>query len=507
MTTPGKKALVQGSVLSAGVLLVLALIGILNYFGMKYYHRFDWTAEKIYSLSDKTLAVLNGLDKDVEVTLFLPPQSPLHDEAKELLERYAAKSKRITFRVVEAEKNLIEAQRLVDKYQISSLNVVVFDAGGKRRVVEESDLADYDYSGLQFGGSPEMTGFKGEEAFTGAILALGESRTPKVLFTSGHGELALEDAGPQGLSRIRELLGQDNLELSTWASLGQPDVPAGTDLVVIAGPRSGFVPPELDAFARYLDHGGRMMVLLDPELARGAGLVTTGLESWLKGYGVEVGTDIVVDPSATLPFFGAETIFVNATGSSKIVQSLEQAKYPVIVALARSVAPGQAPAGMEALTLLETSADGWGERDLADLKAVAKGESDRKGPVPLAVAVAAKAKTPATPGLEEDELEPPAAESAAAQPPAPTWRLVVAGDSDFATNGQLANVGNPTLVANAFNWLLERQKLIEIGPKRPEQARLTLTPGELSAITWSVLAGLPLLSIAAGIAVYLRRRR
>ncbi len=62
-------------------------------------------------------------------------------------------------------------------------------------------------------------------------------------------------------------------------------------------------------------------------------------------------------------------------------------------------------------------------------------------------------------------------------------------------------------VANAFNWLLERQKLLGIGAKKPEQVRLSLTPGQLSAITWTVLAGLPGLAILAGVAVWSRRRR
>jgi len=94
-----------------------------------------------------------------------------------------------------------------------------------------------------------------------------------------------------------------------------------------------------------------------------------------------------------------------------------------------------------------------------------------------------------------------------AAPDGAKWRLVVFGDSDFATNGQLANVGNPTLVANAFNWLLERQNLLGIGPKKPEQVRLTLTPGELAAITWGTMLGLPALAVGAGVLVWARRRR
>lgn len=499
-----QQMLAKGSILSAGVLLVAALIGFLNYFGAKYYQRFDWTGEKIYSLSDKTRSVLAGIpaEKSIDVTLFLPPGSPLHDASRELLERYAAASPRVTFRAVEADKNLIEAQRLVDRYQLTSLNVVVFESGDDRRVVDESGLADYDYSGMQFGQAPQMTGFKGEEAFTGAILELVESRKPKVLFTTGHGEASIDDASPAGLTTVRELLGKENLEISDWTSLGKPEVPEGTDLVVVAGPKAAFIPAELEALSRFLDGGGRLLVLLDPAL--GATAAPTGLESWLAGWGVAVRDDIVVDPSATVPTYGAETLFVSASGGHPIVESLAQANYPVIVALARSVAPGTAPAGAEAQTLLATTSEGWGETDLANLRLVAKDANDSAAPVPVAVAVAAKEKAQPSP-FDEEELAH--GEPAAAEGEEPTFRLVVIGDSDLATNSVLPSAGNPTLVANAFNWLLERQNLLGIGPKKPEQVRLALTPGQLSGITWGVLAGMPALAVAAGVLVWRRRRR
>lgn len=497
---------VQGSMLSAGVLLVAVLVGIVNYLGMRYYKRFDWTSSQIYSLSDKTQAILAGLDRDIDVTLFLPDGTPLHDSSKELLERYAAKSPRIHFRAISADKNLIEAQRLVDKFQLANLNVVVFESGEDRRVVEESDLADYDYSALQYGGSPELTGFKGEEAFSGAILELAESRKPKVLLTSGHGEASIDEPGAGGLSGVAGLVGKENVELTSWASLGQPEVPAGTDLLVIAGAKARFAEPELAAFGRFLDRGGRLLVLLDPELTQAGSLVETGLESWLDAYGVRVGANIVVDPDATVPLYSAETLFAGAAGAHPIVRSLEQAKVGVIVALARSVGAGRAPEGTTAQVLLETTAEGWGETDLVHLRAVARDGNDVSGPVPLAVAVSASSNDEVAGELEEEPLAEPTAPKTAAGEGA-AWRLVVIGDSDFATNSLLALSGNPTLVANAINWLLDRQKLLGIGPKKPEQVRMTLTPGQLSGITWLVLAGLPALAIAAGVAVYYRRRR
>jgi ABC-type uncharacterized transport system involved in gliding motility auxiliary subunit len=501
-----RRTLFEGSLWSAGVALVAALVLLLNYFGFKYYHRFDWTGSKLYSLSPKSESVLEGLDRDVTVTALMRPGAPLEDATRELLDRYAAKSRRLTVRHVDPERNLLETDRLVEQYGLATAtDVVVFESGGDRRVVDSAKLAEYDYSGLQFGAEPTMTAFKGEEAFTGAILELVEQRKPKVLFTSGHGERALEEAGPDGLSRVRELLGAENVEIETWPTLGATEVPVGTDLVVVASPRVAFVAPELDLLGRFLEGGGRLLALIDPVLDGKGGLAPTGLEPLLARSGVEVGADLVVDPSAVLPTMGAETIFVRSSGLHPIVESLGQAQYPVLVALARSVRPGDAPAGARAQTLLETTSEGWAETDLANLTQVARGEADRPGPVPLAVAVGAGADE-RPPGFDEHDLAEEGEGEAAPEPEVP-WRLVVIGDSDFATNSVLPNVGNPTLLANAFNWLLERPNRLGIGPKQPEQARLSLTSGQLAAITWGVLAGLPALAAAAGFGVWLRRRR
>src|SRR5690606_39572696 len=127
-------------------------------------------------------------------------------------------------------------------------------------------------------------------------------------------------------------------------------------------------------------------------------------EGWLKTSGVEVGDHLVVDPSATVPFYGDETIFVNAIGASPVVESLAQAKLPVILPLARSVKLGPLPPGMDGQTLLQTSGEGWGERDLANLRGVAKEATDTAGRVPVAVAIAAKQEK-AKPALEAEELD------------------------------------------------------------------------------------------------------
>jgi ABC-type uncharacterized transport system involved in gliding motility auxiliary subunit len=503
--TSWRSGLAEKGLLSAGVVLVVALLGLLNYFGWKYHERLDWTSAEIYTLSEKSRNVVEGLDRDIEVIVFMRPGSELYDEVTELLARYEAASARVRVRLLDPERNLAEAQSLVDRYQVTGLDVIVFDAGeGNTRIVQTADLAEYDYSGMQFGQAPTLTGFKGEQQITSALLNLAESEKPKILMTKGHGEHGLDDFSAGGLSAAADYLERENFEVEEWASLGAGDVPADADLVVIAGPTAGFVEPELAALDRYLARGGRLLVMLDPALAAGGGgVVETGLPGMLAEHGVTVDPTIVVDPANPLPFFGAETIFANAWGDHPVTEPMRRGELAVIFSLARSVRPGAAPAGYVATDLVRTSAEGWGETNLAALREVAKDPEDVAGPVALAVAVAQEA-SPSAGGDPEGSAEAGSSPGAGSGTGA---RLIVIGDSDFATNAQIQAAANSVLFANAFNWLVAREELVAIPPKEPEQVRLSLTRGEMRWIFWLSLAILPGAMLALGAWVYSRRRR
>ena len=486
-TKVSRRQLVRTGTLSAGVLLLTALLLIVNYFGWKYYKRFDWTGSQLYSLSEKTENVLKGLKQDVEFIVFLSPdqQQELYRPTTELLARYGAASRRVHVRVVDPEKKPVEAQQLVQKYGIRTTGVVVA-SGNDKRVIDSNDLAELDFRTVQTTGAPQMTGFKGEQLFTTAILQLSEGRKPRILFTTGHGEHSLDDQSGRGFSGAQQLLGSDNFEMSEWASLGKPAVPPGTDLLVIAGPRGSFVQPELDAFSAYLNDGGRMLVMLDPTPgpAAGSGLLNTGLEGWLARYGIKAGQDIVVDPANTMPFFGAETLFSKDYGDHPITRALAEGGLSVLVSATRSIAPGSAP-GIKLTELFRTSPDGWGETNLANLEQVKRDTADVAGPVPLGVV----------------------AESNATAPGKRPMRLAVYGDSDFAANQLLqANAPNAVLIANTLNWLVEREALLGIPPKKTEQVKLTLTRDEIRMV-YLLAALLPLLAIVAGTTVFFRRRR
>jgi ABC-type uncharacterized transport system involved in gliding motility auxiliary subunit len=317
-----------------------------------------------------------------------------------------------------------------------------------------------------------------------------EDQVLKVYFTAGHGEPSLDgrERG-RGFADAKQLLERDNLSVGTWNCLGKADLPADAGLIVVAGPRTGWLEPETAALETYLAGGGHVLVLADPVLpGAGAPPADFGLGKLLADRGVKLGVDIVVDPANAVPMVGPETLIANRYGSHPIVRSLAAEALPTVFPLARSVQKTDPPStGFAFTSLVETTADGWGETSLSKIETegVSKDDKDTKGPVTIVAAVA------------------PADEKKAGVKP---LRLVVAGNSRFVANGSLASAGNANLFLNAVHWLVGQEKLVGIAPKTIEQASLALTQGQVNRIGLLTALGLPAMAVLLGIWVWYRRR-
>jgi len=462
------------------VVLAVVLVLMVNWLSYRHYDRGDWTGSNIYTLSDKSVNVLRDLDTDVQVVVFMTPQTPLFNEVKELLARYRAASPRLTVEFIDPDRDPLRTQQLAKEYGVSAANTVVFAAGERHKYVSSDQMAEYDYSGMQMGQGPKLTGFKGEEQFTSAILGVAKPTQPKVYLVTGHGEHASGGFAEDGLSRFEEALKRDNYEIAA-ANLLSGAVPADCDVLVVAGPTTPFADGEVTAVRNYLTGGGRVLLLLDPVL--GGRMRPSGLESLAAEHGVALGEDLVLDPDRRVPFVGLESVYAADFRTHPVVEGMTG--LAVLLPVARSVTT-TAVDGVTSTQLFTTSAGGWGETDLAAISArteIDKDASDTPGPVSLAVA--------AEPAEKGDR----------------PWRLVVVGDSDFVTNSTIDSLGNLTLALNAVNWLAQREAALGIPPRSPEQVQLFLSAAQMRTVTLISLLGLPAAAILLGVAVWWRRRR
>ncbi|MBG1261472.1 ABC transporter, partial [Nostoc sp. BAE] len=109
----------------------------------------------------------------------------------------------------------------------------------------------------------------------------------------------------------------------------------------------------------------------------------------------------------------------------------------------------------------------------------------------------------------------PSTSPAPSAPPTPTpssqtateSRLVVLGNSEFATDGLFQQQLNGDVFLNSVTWLSQQEKQpLSIRPKEPKNRRITLTTTQANLLILSSLLVLPLIGFAIAVIIWWKRR-
>ena len=469
-----------GTLALVSVVVFAGILGAVNYLASRQNKRWDLTANQVYSLSDQTIKVIQNLDAPVKMTVF--DRELALDGFRDRLDVYSYHSSNVTTDYVDPEKNPIRAKAA----QIQSLGTIVLEYKDRTERVTNSD----------------------EQAIANALIKIVTGETRKVYFTQGHGEKDTASSERTGYSAIASALGSDNYGVEKVVLAQTREVPADATVLVIAGPQTDFLPPEIDAIKKYVAKGGKVLVMLDPPEDPTKGMPV--LYAFIREWGFNAGNNIVVDASGIGQLLGTDaSVPVAASYPPHAITTNFQlmTAFP----LARSVDAVEGGVdGRTPQSLVQTSAQSWAEADIAGLaKSDGRVElnadkGDKPGPISLGAAVSAPATdAPAKPA--EAKPDQPAG-AATPEPPKPESRIVVIGDSDFASNGILGVQGNRDFFLNSVNWLAQQENLIAIRPRDAQDRRITLTAEQQQRIMLLSLLVIPGLVFAAGGYTWWRRR-
>jgi len=424
---------------------VVGLIAIANFLGYRHHKRFDLTTEGLYTLSEQTKKVLQNLPKDVKVIKFAQENDQqLADQMAEF--RY--ETKRLTYERIDPQQR----PEVARQYGIKSMGETVVAAGDR---IEHPTATD-------------------EQSLINAILKVTRDTLKTVCFTEGHEEKSLSE----GYSQADAKLKGENYQTKTINLAREKQVPAECAVLVVAGPKTSILPPEATMIGQYLDGGGKAMLLLDPD-------TDPQLDDVLKRWSVVLGKDNVLDVSAAGQMFGGGPLapLVFNYGSHPITKNFTRSSMTIFPE-ARSVKVAEGSSGgVNATTLLTTSEASWAETDLKPGVEPRYDEGkDTKGPVSLGVA--------ASKNMGENK----------------EGRLVVIGDSDFASNQAFRFQRNGDLFMNSINWLAQDEDLISIRPKAATNRSVTMSEAQQRTFFWMVVLLMPLAVIGAGGYIWWKRR-
>jgi ABC-type uncharacterized transport system involved in gliding motility auxiliary subunit len=464
-----RKSFLYSSNLLLVIVLVLGIIVLANYFLASHHLRVDFTEAKIHSLSDQTVQVVKNLKKDIQVKGFFRESNPGRAKIEDLLKTYSYYSPKIKHEFIDPDKN----PALVKAFNITQDGTSVLEGGGQENRITTAT----------------------EEDLTNAIIKVTRESKKVIYFLEGHGEPGIDETGDAGYSAAKDELGKLSYEVKKLSLALSETFPKDCSVLVIPGPQKNLLPNELETVQNYIDHGGRVLCLLDPGSA-------PDLNPVLLKYGVKVGEGVVVDAISRM--FGADYTMPVIT-EYDFPQITRSFRYATFFPYARPVDPAdQKPEGAVVSTIGKTSPNSWAEMDLeAEMKkgrVTLEKDKDKQGPISLAVA--------ATIPVKEEEKKPAPDKPAAPAETAPKKeaRLVVFGDSEFATNQYYNLSGNGNLFLNTVNWLTEETDLISIQPKTSQPRTIQLTPSQSRMIFFFSVLILPAIVLVLGVSVWLRRR-
>jgi ABC-type uncharacterized transport system involved in gliding motility auxiliary subunit len=438
------------------ILVVVAVVVAVNVLADRFNKSYDATSNKRYSLSQQTAKIVKGLKQGATITYF--DQSSRFRQGKDLLDQYANLSPKVKVEYVDPDKNPTVAREA----GIRSLGTAVVQIGTRKEEAKS------------------MT----EEGLTGAFIRDLKSTTRTVCFVHGSGEHQIDGSDREGLSRFKDLLAKDNYETKPIDLLQKAEIPVDCTILVLAGPTRDYVQPEVDAIKKYVESGGRALILMDAPLKMGRSEIAdnAALASVLESWGVTLNKDLILDlnPLGQIVGLGPQVALVTSYGSQPIVNDLKGTAtgFP----LSRSMEIKNADkTTLE--KLFDTSSTSLATSNLNSSEVNVNDPKNKKGP--LTIAAAGTYNT----GKENSQ-----------------GRFVVIGSSSWIANGFISFNGNNDLALNAVNWLSSDEDLISIRPKEREDRRITMTGAQLSWVRALSQFLLPAIVVVAGVGVWLKRR-
>ncbi len=441
---------------SNSLILILAFIGVIfmvNYLVYKNPGKPLWE-DKAKALAPETLQTLATLPDKVTATAFysasLDPSS-----AEELLSKFKISGKgNFDYNFVDPDLDPVAAR----------------EAGitGDGKIM------------LQMGETKEIASFADEAELTRTLIRLISSEPRVVYFLQGHGEPPLEAGGDLSFSVARSTLESKNYTVNTLNLISTNIIPEDALAIIIAGPTKPLTQAEVTLLKEYVNKGGSLVVMEDPVFFTEFGDSPDPLAKYLTSdWGITLDNDIVIDlVNSQNPF---QAISSQYSDTHPITQNLSQ-NYIVILPQARSISIAAEKENVTQTKIILTTDQSWGESELvAEETPTFDPEKDIPGPLTLAAA----GENSQTKG-----------------------RVVVFGNSVYATDAAFDAYGNGNIFINSVDWAAEQEDLLNITPR--ESTPRTLNPiknWQLILMVITTVLVLPGLVVFSGVSAWLARRK
>ena len=451
----------------AVVLFLFLFIGI-NYLSCNYNLRWDVTKAKQHTLTESTIAFIEGLNKDIKIVAFYVGMPPKYLE--DLFVEYERLSKG------KIETEIIDP--IVRISYAAQFGSVI--SGEERKVIT---LSGKERKDVDFTNQPLS-----EEQLTNAIISVVRDKRV-VYFLTGHNEYNILDDDANGLSTLAKLLVANNIEAKELMRGMKEEIPDDCDVLILAGVKNPLTEKEEGIISAYLEKGGDALFLIentpittpDKPLTEEEKSKNPSLNGILNHWGIKIADDIVIDVDNHIN----EDVGIPATRNymphPALIKSLDYTFY--VRPRSISILDKRRQAIKVAPFVLTTSEkNSWGETNRT-LQVKFNEGVDAQGPVTIA-----------------SVIWEPKGESKLSD-----TRIIVFTDADFLSNAFITQYSNAAMGLNVINWLTELDYRVFVDQKEIKVERLDLTSKQKRMVA-VLLFIMPIIIIVAWIMIRLKQK-
>ena len=198
----------------------------------------DFTAEKLYTLSDESKEQVANIEQNVTLYFFGYDEE---DTAVTLAKQYNDTNDKITIQLI----NTSERPDLAAQYGVGTdSQLVAVQSSQRYKIIDSSEMYTFDSSTYQ---TIDIT----EQKLTNAILDVTIAQKPQIYFLTGHGEYGIDSSLP--MEQLKVYIENDVNDVNSLDLLTS-DMPETCDVLVIANPTSDFTDLETEKIQNYINN-------------------------------------------------------------------------------------------------------------------------------------------------------------------------------------------------------------------------------------------------------------
>ena len=474
-----KKKWIRDTILTlALVLILIAVFILLNLLFINLdITPIDFTAEKLYTLSDESKEQVGKVEQNVTLYFFGYDEE---DTAVTLAKQYQETNDKITIQLI----NTSERPDLAAQYGVSTNSQLVAVQSSQRyKIIDSSEM-------YTFVSSSYLTIDITEQKLTNAILVVTVAQKPQIYFLTGHGEYGIDSSEP--MEQLKVYIENDVNDVNSLDLLTS-DMPETCDVLVIANPTSDFTDLETEKIQNYINNGGNIMWLQDPYAFTQPQGELTNVNKILSQFGISFSNGVVCEQSSSNMLVNSPDLIIPKMTYNDIVKDLYTDGMIALLDAGRITNVSDEELtnlGVTASPFLQSTDESF-YRENINSDVTTKLDSDEEGPFILGEIL--------TKTIDDDTKS----------------TLVAYSNALFATNYtiQLSNsIGTPItirqnkdIVLNTIAYLSDREDAIRIRKDIGIVTFETATEEENQIVLWTIF-GIPVLIIIAGMIVSIVRR-